>query len=134
MASRDTLTPAEALPGVVIELTGEDGRTRRVTDSEGRFHFGTLAYSAYTLRVITAYLPEQHYVDQEVQTFDLEAGERRETQFRVRPRRRTIRLIETEPVKMKGTAEMTQVGPAQEMPSGAVHAVQAEDTIRKLDE
>ena len=81
--------------GLVLELSNGTEIQRRVSDNRGRFVFSDLRPGRWTVRVAGGVLPQYHFVDRESHSVDLAAGGKREVAFRILPRRRTIRIIET---------------------------------------
>ncbi len=93
--SMTALVEAGPQAGLVLELSNGTEMQRRVSDSRGRFAFSDLRPGRWTVQVAGGTLPQFHLVDHESRTLDLVAGSKHEVSFRILPRKRTIRIIET---------------------------------------
>jgi hypothetical protein len=89
------LVEAGTLPNVWIELSREGEVLRRMTDARGRFEFTDLRPGRWTLSVIAADLPQHHYMEQDAFQIDLQPGDTAAVVFRVLPRRRPVRIIDS---------------------------------------
>jgi hypothetical protein len=88
---RGDLTPFE---GAVVELEGESGRVRRLTDPEGAFAFRGLLPGAYTVRVLAGLLPEGREVVENDRPIQLGPSGEEAVTFEVRPVRRAIQMVQ----------------------------------------
>jgi len=84
---------------VIIELSNGEETMRQYTDESGKFYFSGIAPGTWTLRANNADLPELNYLEKDTDTIELKAGEEKEYSFRVLPRKRVIKIIDSGPVK-----------------------------------
>ncbi|MHC9544073.1 MAG: hypothetical protein AB9903_31555 [Vulcanimicrobiota bacterium] len=84
---------------VIIELSNGEEVFRQYTDEYGKFYFSGIPPGTWTLKANSADLPELTYLEKDADTIELRAGEDREYNFRVLPRKRVIKIIDTGPIK-----------------------------------
>ena len=99
-ASQDAST--RPLRSIVIRLTNDDGLViERYTNDEGVFLFRGLKPGLWRVEVLNYNLPPHHYVENPVLSIRLEAGTRVQAEFRVLPRKRKIRMLESTNQKLE---------------------------------
>ncbi len=85
------------LASIVVRLTNDEGDVvERYTNEKGVFLFQGLKPGVWRAEVLNYNLPPQHYVENPVLSIGLEAGRTTEAQFRVLPRKRKIRMLESD--------------------------------------
>jgi hypothetical protein len=84
------------LRDIVVELSQGDEVLRRATDASGRFLFADLRPGRWHLKVYDWNLPAFHQVENAERDPELKPGESQELRINVTPRRRRIRLMESE--------------------------------------
>lgn len=87
-------TEVRGLPYAVLELSGERGTTRRLSDDKGRFSFESILPGKYILHVSIAYLPEYHKIETDTFEFSFLSGQNEKADIRILPEWREIRIIE----------------------------------------
>ena len=87
-------TEVRGLPYAVLELSGERGTIRRLSDDKGRFSFESILPGKYMLIVSIAYLPEYHKIETDTFEFSLLSGQNEKADIRILPEWREIRIIE----------------------------------------
>ena len=93
----DTTTssiPLGGIPGVFLELTNGTDYNRRVTDNHGRFSFTDIRPGKWMLHVIGGDIPEYHSILPETIDIDAAPGDKNDVMIEVRPRRRTIKMLQ----------------------------------------
>jgi hypothetical protein len=90
----DTLKGRGGLEGEVVELT--DGRDvlPAQTDRLGHVSFERVPCGTWTVRIRGEHLPAYHFVERVEQSVVLAAGETKEIEFRILPKKRTIQIID----------------------------------------
>ncbi len=84
------------LASIVIRMTNEDGDVvERYTNDQGVFLFQGLKPGLWRVEVLDYNLPPHHYVQNPVLSLGLEAGKTIEVQFKVLPRKRKIRMLDS---------------------------------------
>jgi hypothetical protein len=85
---------SRGLEAGAVELT--DGRDvlRAQTDRRGAVSFERVPCGRWTLRVRDEQVPAQHYIEQPEQQLEIKAGENKNVEVRIMPRRRTIQMID----------------------------------------
>lgn len=84
---------------VIVELINGEEVFRQYTDDAGKFYFSGIPPGTWTLKANNADLPELTYLEKDTDTIELKAGEAKEYTFRVLPRKRVIKIIDTGPIK-----------------------------------
>lgn len=97
-------------PGLIIELSNGTEIQRRVSDSRGRFAFSDVRPGRWNVQVVGGTLPQYHFVDPQSLDLELAAGSKREVTFKVMPRKRSIRIIETGIIQPQQVAADTLQG------------------------
>ena len=90
----DSLVDAGALENAMVALEGARDTIYQTTDAKGRVDFGHVAPGAWTVHVLSAEIPEFHTLEVDRFTIVVAPGETRDVQFRVVPKRRTIRMLD----------------------------------------
>jgi len=80
--------------GVFLELTNGSDFNRRVTDNHGQFSFADIRPGKWTLKVIGGDIPEYHVVVPDTVEIEAKPGERKEVTFELRPKKRTIKILQ----------------------------------------
>lgn len=93
-SSGTRLTEAGPMSGVFLELSNEKETLRRVSDSKGRFVFADLKPGSWILRVAGGDIPQYHEVEKDAFDVLLTPGSRKAIVFNIRPRKRTIRIVD----------------------------------------
>jgi hypothetical protein len=94
LAAATEALPSRGLEAGAVELS--DGRDvlRAQTDRTGAVTFERVPCGRWTLRVRDEQLPAQHFVEQPEQLLELKAGEAKNVEVRIMPRRRTVKMID----------------------------------------
>ncbi len=79
---------------VIVEIAGRDETLRRFTDNRGRFQFSDLRPGEWTVRVAGEGIPEYHYPERDSVRVTILPGEKKETPFRILPKKRIIRILQ----------------------------------------
>lgn len=90
---QDSLVDAGAFDNALVALQGARDTIYQSSDAHGRVDFGVVAPGTWRMRVITADLPAYFSLDVEQQQLIVHSGEKRTVEFRVIPKRRTVKLI-----------------------------------------
>ena len=77
-----------------MEIAGRDETLRRFTDNRGRFQFSDLRPGEWTVRVAGEGIPEYHYPERDSVRVTILPGEKKETPFRILPKKRIIRILQ----------------------------------------
>ena len=85
------------LGSIVLELVDATGTVRRLTNSEGRFHFSEMRPGRYTLAVIGGLIPTYHHVEQDGYDVVLEPGQDGSLEIRILQERRRIQMVDAAP-------------------------------------
>lgn len=91
----DSLVDVGPQAGVLVEAIKGPELRRRVSDSRGRVEFGELTPGTWRLRLIGGDIPALHVTEPVEIVVSLESGDRKTGSFRIVPRKRTIRIIQT---------------------------------------
>ena len=83
------------MQGVVIEIRGDFGVFYRKTDKKGYFNFESIKPGLWEVTAYSNSLPELHVFENERISINLEAGQEKEVLFKVVPKKRQIRIIQT---------------------------------------
>src|SRR6185503_18831073 len=92
-SERDSLVDAGAFESAVVALQGARDTIYQSSDGDGRVDFGVVAPGTWTMRVVAADLPAYYSLDVEQYQLLVHAGEKRTMEFRVIPKRRSVKLI-----------------------------------------
>jgi hypothetical protein len=93
----DTSTALAEIGGkssVFLEISNGTEINRRVSDSHGRFLFADLRPGNWILKVTGGDIPENHIIDPEEIKVDLAPGEKIDVKIQLRPRKRTIKMLQ----------------------------------------
>ena len=107
-------------PGVFVELSSGVEVLRRVTDNRGRFLFADLRPGKWTLRVAGGDIPSLHVVTPESVQVPLMPGDKQEVALQLRPRRRTIKILEQGKLLQEQKAQPTVPSPSRPEPQKVV--------------
>ncbi|RPI03619.1 MAG: hypothetical protein EHM64_12035 [Ignavibacteriae bacterium] len=88
------LVDAGGKSGVFLEISNGTEINRRVSDNKGKFLFADMRPGSWTLKIIGGDIPENYKIDPEEININLAAGEKTDVKFQLKPRRRTIKMIE----------------------------------------
>lgn len=91
----DSLVDAGPGSGILVEAVKGPELRRRVSDSRGHVEFGELTPGTWRLRLVGGDIPALHQTEPAEITLSLEPGDRKTGEFRIAPRKRTIRIIQT---------------------------------------
>ncbi|MBI4417741.1 MAG: SPOR domain-containing protein [Ignavibacteriales bacterium] len=94
--STDSLLDAGARSGILIEASNGLELRRRVSDSRGRVEFTELIPGKWTLRIVGGNIPSFHVLAPEKTDVSVAPGDQAVVSFSIVPRKRTIRIIQTE--------------------------------------
>jgi hypothetical protein len=94
----DTLVDAGAVYNVAVALISARDTIWQAADDMGRLDFGSVAPGRYTVAVLSADVPEFHAFQQREIDVTLGAGERRDVELRLVPRKRAVQVIGGETV------------------------------------
>ncbi|MBN1398285.1 MAG: SPOR domain-containing protein, partial [Bacteroidetes bacterium] len=93
----DTTTVIEELggrAGVFLEISSSTETHRRVSDSRGKFQFSDIRPGEWVFKVIGGDIPAYHTITPESVNIKLLPGERKDIRIEIKPRRRTIKMLE----------------------------------------
>ncbi|HXD48346.1 MAG TPA: hypothetical protein VN600_06210 [Gemmatimonadaceae bacterium] len=93
-AGNDSLVDKGGLENAMVALEGARDTIYQTTDANGRVDFGHVAPGAWTVHVLSAEIPDFHTLEMDRFTIVVAPGETRDVQFRVVPKRRTIRMLD----------------------------------------
>jgi hypothetical protein len=79
---------------VFLEVSNGTEINRRVSDNRGRFVFADLRPGTWILKVTGGDIPENYIIDPDEIKIDLAAGEIKDVKIQLRPRKRTIKMLE----------------------------------------
>lgn len=79
--------------GLLVRLTDGKQTIRRVTNGDGEFEVTDLSPGRWTASLSAADIPAQHYLAAESVVTMVVAGETAKVEFRVLPRKRTLRMV-----------------------------------------
>jgi hypothetical protein len=79
--------------GVFLELSNDAETHRRVSDNKGRFLFADLRPGQWILKVVGGDIPEYYNIYPESIKIELLPGERKDVTIQLRPRKRTIKML-----------------------------------------
>jgi hypothetical protein len=114
-----TQAPA-GVGGVLLELASGEEVYRRLTDKDGRFAFDRLHPGQWYLEVRSGNLPAFHVVENPQTAFSLTPGQSVETEVRIVPQKRRIRMLD------EGRPEVIRLGGGPSAPRNASAAKQPE--------
>ncbi len=106
--------------GVFLEISNNNEIHRRVSDNKGKFLFTDLRSGEWTFKVIGGDIPAYHTISQESMRIILQPGERKDIRIEIKPRKRTIKMLEgNQPTlqvtpKNEGNFSMPQIPPSIE--------------------
>lgn len=89
-----TLTEIGGQSGVFLEITKGTEIHRRVTDNRGRFLFSELRPGVWTLKTSGGDIPAYHNIEPEIMQIELLPGEKKNVHIELRPRKRTIKMLD----------------------------------------
>jgi hypothetical protein len=92
------LTEMGGKSGVFLELSNSTEIHRRVSDNKGRFLFADLRPGQWILKVIGGDIPEYYNIYPESMRIELSPGERKDVTIQLRPRKRTIKMLQEGPL------------------------------------
>lgn len=84
---------AGGMAGVFLELTGNAGTLRRVTDNKGEFVFEEVQAGRWILKVVGGDLPEFHHPVPDSVDLIIIPGARKDIGFGIYPEKRTLQLL-----------------------------------------
>jgi hypothetical protein len=94
-AGTDSLVDAGALENAIVALEGARDTVYQTTDASGHLDFGHVAPGAWTVHVVSADIPEFYTLEADRVSIVVTPGETRDVQFRVVPKRRSIRMMDS---------------------------------------
>jgi hypothetical protein len=94
-AGNDSLVDSGALENAIVALEGARDTVYQTTDANGRLDFGHVAPGAWTVHVVSADIPEFYTIEADRLSIVVAAGETRDVQFRVVPKRRSIHMMDS---------------------------------------
>jgi hypothetical protein len=94
----DSLVDAGAVFNVAVALISARDTIWQAADDMGRLDFGSVAPGRYTMAVLSADVPEFHAFQQREIDVMVGAGERRDVELRLVPRKRAVQVIGSETV------------------------------------
>lgn len=113
------LVDSAAMQGVIVALTGEDGKVlRRLTDARGHFTFAGLPPGRWTLSIPPEALPEHHRLQRERVPLDVAPDDTLEVELRVVPQRRSLHIVATVDLTAEGSSSATAPGKVAREPHG----------------
>jgi hypothetical protein len=89
----DTLVDAGGLESAMVSLQGARDTIYQTTDVQGKLDFGIVAPGTWRVRVMAADIPAYHALDVEQIELVVHPGDKRDVEFRVIPRKRTVKVI-----------------------------------------
>jgi hypothetical protein len=114
------LVDSAAMQGVIVALTGEDGKVlRRLTDARGRFTFAGLPPGRWTLSIPPEALPEHHQLQSGRLPLDVAPDDTLEAELRVVPQRRSLHIVATVDLTAGGSSSAAASRPSAREPRGA---------------
>ncbi len=118
--------------GVFLELTNGTDYNRRVTDNRGNFSFTDIRPGKWTLKVIGGDIPEYHVVVPESTVIDAMPGEKKAITIELKPKLRTIKILQEGTVIQEGPAKAEQrVEPLRELQLSVLPCIASYNRSRK---
>ncbi len=79
--------------GVIMEISNGTEIFRRVTDNQGKFLFNDLRPGRWVITVAGGEIPDYYFIQPDSVIVELKAGEKKDTTFQIRQRKRTIKML-----------------------------------------
>ncbi|MFC2170058.1 SPOR domain-containing protein [Acidobacteriota bacterium] len=95
----------QGLGNILLELKNGSEIHHKFSKENGHFEFERLAPSKYTLRIYANNLPEFHYLEKDIFTYEVAPGELKEILIKVLPQSRKIKIIKKGTVNVKNKME-----------------------------